>query len=925
MDPLSIIGAVAACSDIVKIIVRITSNLSQVRSRWAEGGRPVQLLAQKLSTIRAALTEIETWAEFSLRSNPRGESLSQWFKIAIDGCQAVMQALDQDILALVGDSVGSRLRQFFLDTNSSLKEHDARLQSQISALQLLLTAAYCQNLSEQNDLLRKHKSTQLLQRVQEDITTIREQSTVRETASEQHNPHPQDDVQNIEIPSHEGISDQIPLISNLPVLNYPTEEWQRPLPFQRPEYADSSIPSEKTSQTLSIFSKRPRSASTGTSDGSGGQHTSWLVRRLSRTARPKSAGRISREQLLSPISRRRIKAPGDLAPTEIYLQSHNNTPPPRTIVAAQRGDVAEMTSLIRRRANVEQIHPKTGRTPLAVAAHCGHEGVVELLLAEGCNLGTKDRSQLEPLHLAAANGHCQVIDILLDREADVNVRGPEDKTPLRVACDHGQMNAIKTLVRRQALVDARDRKKRTSLHMVSDSGDNDVVRLLLQSGANKDAKDSQMRSPLHCACAAGRLDVVRTLLEAKANIEAQDDAKMTPLGIASKLGLRSVAEILIQNKALTNIKSQGDMTPLHWASFQGHDEVVELLLKQKRAETEARNENNRTALHLAAMTRSFGVIEKLLRAGANMEAECSQKYRPLHYACKDVEYSEASLLLNFGADFNAKTSTGETPLHLATKAGSKATVCKLIERGASVDCQDGQGTRPLLTACSQGSMMIVQKLLDSGARLNVPLGPGLRSDSPVCRAASGGFVPIIQELINRGASAREIDSGGWQPLRHAAFMGHVSAVGCLLGNGARANDLGPLEILSFASTATLDQMTRILEILETGLGSEQAEHQRVAYLEASATPANPGDPLELHSNPSSTPELVRNGSYMGYRRLFDEESEGVAHRTVSLANNVPTQHRYRETRPPDGVLQSDSDYSSSYRPENIPRSLSELP
>lgn len=120
-------------------------------------------------------------------------------------------------------------------------------------------------------------------------------------------------------------------------------------------------------------------------------------------------------------------------------------------------------------------------------------------------------------------------------------------------------------------------------------------------------------------------------------------------------------------------------------------------------------------------------------------------------------------------------------------------------------------------------------------------------------------------------------------------------------------------------------MTRILEILETGLRSEQAEHQRVAYLEASATPANPGDPLELHSNPSSTPELVRNGSYMGYRRLFDEESEGVAHGNVSLANNLQTQHRYRETRPPGGVLQSDSEYSSSYRPEDIPRSLSELP
>lgn len=144
MEPLSIIGAVAACSDIIKIIVRITTNLSKVRSRWAEGGRSVQLLAQKLTTIRTALCEIETWAEFNVRSSPQGDSLYVWFRVAIDGCQAVMEALDQDILPLMGDSVGSRLRQFFLDTNSSLKEHDSRLQSQIAVLQLLLTAAYWQ-------------------------------------------------------------------------------------------------------------------------------------------------------------------------------------------------------------------------------------------------------------------------------------------------------------------------------------------------------------------------------------------------------------------------------------------------------------------------------------------------------------------------------------------------------------------------------------------------------------------------------------------------------------------------------------------------------------------------------------------------------------------------------------------------------------
>ncbi|UKZ78992.1 hypothetical protein TrVFT333_006743 [Trichoderma virens FT-333] len=806
MDPLTIIGAVAACSDIIKTIVRITTNLSKVRSRCSEGGR-----------------------------------------VAIDGCQAVMDALDQDILPLMEDSVRSRLRQFFLDTNSSLKEHDARLQSQISVLQLLLTAAYCQNISEQNALLQQHTSTQLLQKVQEDTTTIREQSTVREATSEQLSSR--DYTQDVGGATWGGESLGHGTIPALPQLSNPTHTWQRPLPFERLRNAEFVCPSEKTSYSMSIFSRMTsRSSPTGSSDSLSDQRKFWLTRKLSRhSVRLSPAGSTLPDHLLSPKSRKRIKVPGPLASTEMYLQSRHNTPPPKTIVAAQRGDLAEMTSLIRRRANLEQPHLGTGRTPLAVAAHCGHEGVVELLLTEGSNVRTKDKNQLEPLHLAAANGHCEIIDILLDREADMNVRGPDGKTPLRIACDHGQMNAIRALVRRQAMVDARDDQKRTPLHAASDSGDDDVVRLLLQSGANKDTKDFQMRSPLHCACSAGRIGVVKILLEAKADVEAQDDTKMTPLGIAAQSGLKLVAEILVQHKALAGVKSQGGMTPLHWASYQGHDEVVELLLKQKKVDIDARTDNNRTALHLAAMSRSFGAIEKLLRAGANIEAECSRNYRPLHYACVDTEYSEASLLLNFGANSSAKTTLGETPLHLAAKAESTATVRGLIERGASVDSQDAQGTRPLLIACSKGNLEIVQQLMENGAKLNVLLGPGLKGDAPVCMAASRGFVPVIQELINRGASAREVDSGGWQPLRHAAFMGHVSAVGCLLGNGARAIDLGPLDNLSFSSTASLDQMARIRELLDSAVRSEQLEYQHVTYLASSATPANADGPVELQS------------------------------------------------------------------------------
>lgn len=749
-----------------------------------------------------------------------------------------------------------------------------------------------QNISEQNALLEQHASTRLLQKVQEDTTTIKEHSTVRETTPERLSS--QNYTQDVGGATWGGESLGHGTIPALPELSIPTGTWQRPLPFERPDNIEFVCPSEKTSSSMSIISRMTsRSSPTGSSDSLSDQRRFWLTRKLSRhSVRLSPTGSTLPGHLLSPKSRKRINVPGPLASIEIYLQSRNNTPPPKTIVAAQRGDLAEMTSLIRRRANLEQAHVGTGRTPLAVAAHCGHEGVVELLLTEGCNVRTKDKNRLEPLHLAAANGHCEIIDILLDREVDVNVRGPDGKTPLRIACDHGQMNAIRALVRHQAMVDTRDDQKRTPLHAASDSGDDDVVRLLLQSGANKNTKDFQMRSPLHCACSAGRIDVVKILLEAKADIEAQDDTKMTPLGIAAQSGLKLVAEMLVQHKALTGVKSQGGMIPLHWASYQGHDEVVELLLKQKKVDIDARTDNNRTALHLAAMSRSFGAIEKLLRAGANIEAECSRNYRPLHYACTDTEYSEASLLLNFGANSSAKTILGETALHLAVKAEATATVRGLIERGASVDSQDAQGTRPLLIACSKGNLEIVQQLIENGAKLNILLGPGLKGDAPVCMAASRGFVPVIQELINHGASAREVDSGGWQPLRHAAFMGHVSAVGCLLGNGARAIDLGPLDNLSFSSTASLDQVARIGELLDSAVRNEQLEYQHVTYLASSATPANADGPVELQSAPRVRREHGRNTLLEDYVAPVHERPPEARYQTRTPLRNPELQPQY---------------------------------
>jgi hypothetical protein len=140
MDPITIIGAVAGATEIIALIARVTTNIAAVRAQWSESARSLQLLIAKLSTIRAALTQIKDWADFNASSSPKGEEMRDNLTVAMEGCQAIIEALDVDVASLVGDSVVSRLKQFFFD--SKIREHETRLESQITALQLLLSAAY---------------------------------------------------------------------------------------------------------------------------------------------------------------------------------------------------------------------------------------------------------------------------------------------------------------------------------------------------------------------------------------------------------------------------------------------------------------------------------------------------------------------------------------------------------------------------------------------------------------------------------------------------------------------------------------------------------------------------------------------------------------------------------------------------------------
>jgi ankyrin repeat protein len=70
-------------------------------------------------------------------------------------------------------------------------------------------------------------------------------------------------------------------------------------------------------------------------------------------------------------------------------------------------------------------------------------------------------------------------------------------------------------------------------------------------------------------------------------------------------------------------------------------------------------------LHLASFANRCDDIEKLLQAGANIDAVGDLGLRPLHYAVLGGSLEAVRLLLSKGADVRAENGYGETPAQMA--------------------------------------------------------------------------------------------------------------------------------------------------------------------------------------------------------------------------------------------------------------------
>ncbi len=223
----------------------------------------------------------------------------------------------------------------------------------------------------------------------------------------------------------------------------------------------------------------------------------------------------------------------------------------------------------------------------------------------------------------------------------------------------------------------------------------------------------------------GQADIVEELLrrpDINVNLAPEDGA--TPLYTAVEQGHVKIVKLLLAKSGINaNLAKLPDYaTPLMIAVQRRHEQVVKLLLAVPEIDINLRKSDGATALFIAASQNFHGIVEQLLRRGADVNLGLSEGTTPLYTAIHTGNLEVARSLLQVpGIGVNLATSQGSVPLGTAARKGYKDIIRLLLRKGADPNIRNVIGLAPLHVACVFGHTDIVQILLHAGADMDAEL------------------------------------------------------------------------------------------------------------------------------------------------------------------------------------------------------------
>jgi uncharacterized protein len=309
------------------------------------------------------------------------------------------------------------------------------------------------------------------------------------------------------------------------------------------------------------------------------------------------------------------------------------------MTAARSGNAEAVKALIAHGANINAKENWRGQTPLMWAAAEGHVEAAQALIAAGAEINASSKAGFTPFLFAVREGRPAVVAALLKASVSPNEalppsvrRGgagaPHGSTALMLAVTNAHFELASQLL--DAGADPNDGVQGwTALHIISDvrkpgTGSNDpappgsgsmdsleLVRRLVAHGAKINARTARSRNvgltslntegatPFLLACRTADVELMRLLVSLGADATIPNSEKTTPLMVAAGVGTRSPGE-------------DAGTEPEVLAA-------VKYLVEELRADVNAVDEHNETAMHGVAYKHVASVAQYLADHGAKVD------------------------------------------------------------------------------------------------------------------------------------------------------------------------------------------------------------------------------------------------------------------------------------------------------------------
>ena len=305
------------------------------------------------------------------------------------------------------------------------------------------------------------------------------------------------------------------------------------------------------------------------------------------------------------------------------------------------------------------------------SAVLNHPEITKILLKAGASPDSKTDDDVGCcLYLAASWGHTEVIKVLLEGGGDPNQETGELRYPLTVACQKVDDGSLDDLI--EDLL-----KHGADPNLVSNSGQHEGVlplmysvqistaRLLLDHGADINGQSKQYTAPLTQAITKQRLEILEYFLERGADVQEYHPITGLPLSYASAFENTDIVKKLLE-KADINANDNKNGTALHMAAFWGKEDSIDALLAAGADETIVYWLRGPVFM-AACYTQDLDFVKKLgeklkSRQGTNMIG-----HNALHVAIMKKNWGIAWHLLKNGFSMASTDKFGCNGLHYAAR------------------------------------------------------------------------------------------------------------------------------------------------------------------------------------------------------------------------------------------------------------------